>query len=200
MHQDPQVPREAISGSATASLLMGIFTAIWASVASAGFHGRDYYVSLFLFLLFVVLFITNAIFLFKAARSYPEASSAADKERKKKTGKWFGIVFGLEGISIPIAVNLAKFLGHPELTIPVIALVVGLHFYPMAKIFGRKIDYYLATWATVISLAGIYMGLKKILPENDIMAFVAVGLALTTSAYGFYAIFYGRRLLRQPHQ
>jgi hypothetical protein len=80
------------------------------------------------------------------------------------------------------------------------ALVVGLHFYPMATIFQRKIDYYLATWATLIALTGFYLSLKKKLPESDVMAFVGVGLGLATSAYGFYTILYGRSLLRRQNQ
>jgi archaellum biogenesis protein FlaJ (TadC family) len=200
MQQEKQLPREAISASALGSLLMGIFTAAWASIANVGFQGRDHYIFLALFLLFVVLFIINAISLYKASKRYPAASTAADKERKKKTGMWFGIIFGLEGITIPIAVNIVIFLGHPELVIPAMALVVGLHFYPMATIFQRKIDYYLATWATLIALAGFYLSLKKNLPESDIRAFIGVGLGMATSAYGFYTIWYGRRLLQRQNQ
>jgi len=200
MHQNHQLPREAISAPALGSLLMGIFTTAWASIANVGFYGRDHYVFLSLFVLFALLFLTNAISLLRASKRYPVATSAADKERKKKTGMWFGIIFGLEGITIPIAVNIVIFLGHAELVIPAMALVVGLHFYPMATIFKRKIDYYLATWATVIALTGFYLSLKKNLPESDVMAFVGVGLGLATSAYGFYTILYGRQLLRRQNQ
>lgn len=37
-----------------------------------------------------------------------------------------------EGIGIFVAVNLVNNLGHPELLLPAIALVVGLHFFPIA--------------------------------------------------------------------
>jgi hypothetical protein len=107
-------------------------------------------------------------------------------------GKWFGIIFGAEGLGIFIGINIVINLGHPELTIPVIALVVGLHFYPMAKIFKRTIDYYLATWSTIIAVLAIVFTLNKTMTESAVFAFTGIGLAMATTCYGFYMVMSGR--------
>ena len=123
-------------------------------------------------------------------------SSDADKAEGKKTGMWFGIIFGAEGLLIFVAINIVTNIGHADLVIPVIALVVGLHFYPMAKIFKRSIDYYLATWATLVAVCGIILVLNKTYRPEYIYAFVGIGLAVATSCYGLYMIYSGRRMAK----
>ena len=47
---------------------------------------------------------------------------AKDIAEGKKKGRWFGIIFGAEGLGIFIAVNVVTNMGHSDLVIPVIAL------------------------------------------------------------------------------
>ena len=115
----------------------------------------------------------------------------------KKKGRWFGIIFGAEGLGIFIAVNVVTNMGHSDLVIPVIALVVGLHFYPLGWLFQRTIDYYLATWATLVAVCAIVLTLNKSYNEQDMFAFTGAGIAIATSCYGLYMIRYGRRLVEK---
>jgi len=85
-------------------------------------------------------------------------------------------------------------LGHPELTIPVLALVVGLHFYPLAKVFKRTIDYYLATWSTIVAILAIVLTLNKTLTETGAFAFTGIGIAIATTSYGIYMVVRGRKI------
>jgi hypothetical protein len=190
------VPREAITGIASGLMLMTVFTMIWGWIANAGFDGRDHHIVLILFCPLAATFFFFGIQLFINAKKFAKSTSESDIAEKKKAGMWFGIIFGAEGLFIFLAVNLVINLGHPELVIPAIALVVGLHFYPMAKIFRRKIDYYLATWATVVAILGFVLSLNKTLTEQGVMAFVGVGIAIATSCYGLYMIYEGRRLTK----
>ncbi|KUL26905.1 hypothetical protein [Actinoplanes awajinensis] len=80
--------------------------------------------------------------------------------------------------------------------VPAIALIVGLHFYPMARVFQRTIDLYLATWTTVVGLAGI-VALVAGAPLAQVTGFVAVGAALATTAYGLYIAREAGRLIRR---
>jgi hypothetical protein len=188
------VPREAITGIATGLMLMAVFTTIWACIANGGLNGADYHAILVIFCLLAACFVTFGVILFQRAKLFAPSASESDIAEKKKAGMWFGIIFGAEGLFIFIAVNVVNKMGHPELVIPAIALVVGLHFYPMAKIFKRKIDYYLATWATLIAILGFVLSLNKTLTEPGVLAFVGVGIAIATSCYGLYMIYEGRRL------
>lgn len=191
-------PREAISGIASGSLLMAAFTTVWAMIADHNLNGRDKHILLAFFLVLAAGFLVNSIYLFSITKQFSAATSAEALAEKKRTGKWFGIIFGLEGIAIPIVVNIAIMMHHPELVIPAIALIVGLHFYPMAWVFKRTIDYYLATWTTTVAIGAIVLCLKHSIALNDIDAFVGVGLAISTASYGLYMIYNGRNLSNKP--
>ncbi|MBL4675231.1 MAG: hypothetical protein JKY70_03345 [Mucilaginibacter sp.] len=179
-------PKGAVKGTATGLFMMCFFTMIWAAVAYGGLQESIYTWSLAIFPVLSVVFLIKGISLFKMARGIPESTSETDRAEQKRIGKWFGITFGAEALGIFIGINLVVNLGYPELTLPVMALVVGLHFYPMAKIFKRKIDYYLATFSTLFALSSIVFTLRKTMPANYILAFLGVGLAITTSCYGLY--------------
>ena len=184
--ESPIPPAAAVKGTATGLFIMALFTMIWAGIAYGGLHGTTYALLLVIFPLLSVFFIVKGVALFKIAKNFPELTSEADIAEEKRIGKWFGIVFGAEGLGIFIGINIVVNLGYPELTIPVIALVVGLHFYPMGEIFKRTIDYYLATLSTIIAVCGIVFSLKKLMPANYILAFLGIGLAIATSCYGLY--------------
>ncbi len=70
--------------------------------------------------------------------------------------------------------------------LPAIALVVGLHFYPMARIFRRRVDTWLATVLSAVGLAGLLTLLFTAVSRDTVWGLVACGAALTTGAYGVY--------------
>jgi hypothetical protein len=193
MTEEPKlIPRVAVRGIATGLVMMAVFTMIWSGIAYGSLdHGL---VILIVASLIGITFIANAIYLFRISKRFPDLQSEADKAEEKRTGKWFGIIFGAEGLGIFIAVNLVINLGYADLTIAVIALVVGLHFYPLAKVFKRTIDYYLATWTTLIAICAIVFILRKTYPVKDVDAFVGIGTAVATSCYGFYMMIRGWKL------
>ena len=194
--QQHVIPASAIRGIATGLFMMAFFTGLWSGIAYGGLQLSIFKFVLVIFLFLIILFVVNGIRFFRIAKLFPESLSDEEVAEKKKMGKWFGIIFGAEGLGIFLAVNIVINLGHPDLIIPAIALIVGLHFYPMAKIFKRKIDYWLATWATLIAVCGIVFTLNKTLPSNDVLTFVGVGIALATSSYGIYMISEGNRLIK----
>src|ERR1700760_3475809 len=157
--------------------------------------GSNGLIVLILFSLIALTLVFNAIKYFREAKRFPIAESEADKAEEKRAGKWFGIIFGAEGLGIFIGINVVINLGHADLTIPVIALVVGLHFYPLARVFRRTIDYYLATWTTIVAVIGIGLILNKSYSAAAVDAFVGVGTAIATSCYGIYMIYAGKRLV-----
>ncbi|MDB5091662.1 MAG: hypothetical protein JWR09_5656 [Mucilaginibacter sp.] len=195
-NQPHLIPAAAVKGIASGLLMMACFTLIWTGIAYAGLHGTAYAWGLIVFLILAVTFVVNGISLFRLAKHFPKVESEEDKAEGKKMGMWFGIIFGAEGLLIFIAINIVINLGHPELTIPVIALVVGLHFYPMAKVFKRTIDYYLATWSTIIAILSIVFSLNHTLSQPNVLAFTGIGLAVATSCYGLYMAYRGMELPR----
>jgi hypothetical protein len=195
MENEPHIiPGAAVKGIATGLVMMAAFTLIWAAIAYHGLAAGNYWAALVIFPIFSIIFIVNAVRLYKIAPLYPKLTSEADLAEEKRMGKWFGIIFGAEGLGIFIGINIVVNIGHPELTIPVLALVVGLHFYPLAKVFKRTVDYYLATWSTIVAVLAIVLTLNKTLSETGTFAFTGVGIGIATSCYGFYMVMRGRRI------
>ena len=60
----------------------------------------------------------------------PEQGSDADRRRVNRV---VGIASGAEGVGILVAVNVVANLGRPDLVMPAVAIVVGLHFLPLAR-------------------------------------------------------------------
>jgi hypothetical protein len=187
------IPRAALKGVATGLCLMSFFTLIWSAIAYGGLHPGGYWALVLIFPVLCIVFMINAIRLFRIAKYFPDDTSPEAVARGKKMGKWFGIIFGGEGLVIFIAINVLTNLGHPELTIPVMALIVGLHFYPLAWLYQRTIDYYLASYSTLVAIAAIILSYQKVFNQNETFAFTGVGIAIATSAYGIYMLIYGRK-------
>jgi hypothetical protein len=192
--QQHTIPRIAIQSVATGLFMMAFFTMMWTGIAYGSMTGNGLIV-LILFSLVALTLIFNGVKFFHEAKRFPKSESEADKAEEKQTGKWFGIIFGAEGLLIFVGINIVINLGHADLTIPVIALVVGLHFYPLARVFRRTIDYYLATWTTIVAIIGIGLILNKSYSAAAVDAFVGVGTAIATSCYGVYMIYAGKKLV-----
>jgi hypothetical protein len=79
-----------------------------------------------------------------------------------------------EGIGLFIAANVAVNLGHADMLLPAMALVVGLHFLPMGYGFPFR-PYTLLGFAL---LAASALGFVLAAPLGGMVAGVAAGLAL----------------------
>jgi hypothetical protein len=66
------------------------------------------------------------------SRRLADRVDEADAHHWRDTGRWFGIVFALEGVSIAIASVICNTTGHFDLLFPVMAIIVGVHFFPLA--------------------------------------------------------------------
>lgn len=183
-----QVPRVAIKSIGGGLFLMAFFTLVWNGIAESGFNGSDHYITTIIFSVFSLVFIIYGIFFFRISRKFPKISTDEEKSERKRISIWYGIIFGLEGITIPIVVSILLAFHSDRFIIPCIALIVGLHFYPMAKIFNRKIDYYLATWTCIIAIVGIILVKENTIQQSTVFSFVGVGTAIATTCYGIYMI------------
>ena len=188
------IPGVAVKGIATGLCMMAFFTLLWGAIGYGGLKATNWWFLLIVFPALSIMFVINAVKLFSIAKYYPKLTSEADLAEEKRVGKWFGIIFGAEGLGIFIGINVVVNLGYPQLTIPVLALVVALHFFPLAKVFKRTIDYYLASWSTIIAVLSIVFTLNKTFTENGMLAFTGVGLATATAGYGIYMLISGWRL------
>lgn len=86
-------------------------------------------------------------------------------------GRLVGIWSAVEGVAIFVAVTICQNIGARDAVVPVIAIIVGLHFLPLAR--GIPVPLYYATGAALIVLG---LG-ALLLPGNERMGVVGLSAA-----------------------
>jgi hypothetical protein len=198
---DHRVPDRALATGVVSGLfLMAFFTLLWAGNTFSGWPLRVAWTAFGAAAVGAVLFVVRAVQLIRAQPRMPApVLSPEDAQRSRAMGRAFGLVFGGEFGAIFVAALILNAVGAGDYVLPVIALIVGLHFYPLGRIFGRRIDAVIATWVSLVGLAGIaVLAATDVAPER-VWPWVGVGAALGTAAYGIYFVVLGGAILaRHP--
>jgi hypothetical protein len=105
---------------------------------------------------------------------------------EKLTGKVIGLASAFEGVMIPVSCVTLGVLGRPDLVLTAIAVIVGLHFLPMAY-FLRKPGYYAS--ATGLMAIGIFGAVA--IPDAALRA----GVIGVTAAVVLWATCWARVLM-----
>ena len=178
---------------------MMIFTSIWTVIAEVALELRDYGLVGGFFLLMVLYFLAHYVKFHRVQQILPKSTETTETPEDRKRSRQFLYIFGTEGLAILVVKNILVNVNLDYLFIPCLALIVGLHFFPLAKIFRRRFDYYVATWTTLIGLAGLGLMIARVTPPNTAIALVAVGCALATSANGVRAVINGNRIVGRSY-
>ena len=121
--------------------------------------------------------------LFRLGEELPHEKNAADA----RITKWMGIVSGIQGVAILGSIVVLALIGQWVWIMPVVALIVGLHFLPMPAIFGRRIGYFLGAAMLVVAIIGMVLTVQQ-LPWQQVWALTGFDAAAVTSAYGLYMV------------
>ena len=97
----------------------------------------------------------------------------------------FNLVFGLEGVVIALAVVLLGRSGMGTLVPAVVAIIVGVHFFPLAELF--RVRAYHATGAALCVLGMVAF----VLVPQARLPFVGLGCAATLFATAAYMLCLG---------
>ncbi len=112
--------------SPTGAAIMSVFAAVWwiAGARTSG-HGSR-------LMTLVPLFVTGAILGVAVRRMrQPDRTSPAEHSRQ---GRLVGWASAAEGVAILVTVNVLANVGQQAWAVPSIAIIVGLHFFPLARI------------------------------------------------------------------
>jgi hypothetical protein len=184
-----------IKGTADGLSFMILFTFIWTIIAEAALDNWTYRLTGIIFLVLIIVFIINYM-KFNKTIQLSGIQLSEDNPEDKKQGKWFVIIFITEGVLIFLTFNILVNLSLAQYFMPCFALIVGLHFYPLAKLFKRAIHYYVASWITIIAIIGILITKGQLMPRNLITAFIGFGCASGTSILAVYLIYYGKKHIK----
>lgn len=194
MTKQKVIPRIAARSVGGGMILMAYFTLAWMGIAISGLSGGLIAIPLLVFAPISLAILINGIRLLIVAKQFP-ASSASDREIGSRMGRSYGIIFGTEGLTIGLSSFLLSVFNQDTYIIPVIALAVGVHFYPMARLFKRNFDYYVATWTCIVALIGIWLLVANVASTQKVTVIVGSSCAIATTAYGLYMWRIKRRLL-----
>ena len=126
------VPR--VKGFSSAVLFLSFFSTVWALVGIGGLNAINKTgLVIVIFLIGIALFLVGSS-LSRAARRLPQRAAG---QRQGKT-KWFIIVFGAELLLILIAHIILSLVNRLDLFIPATMVIVGVHFFPLAKLLSGK--------------------------------------------------------------
>jgi hypothetical protein len=175
--------------------LMMIFTTIWAVVAEVALELKDYGLIGGFFLLVVLYFLAHYIKFHQVEQALPKNMDAIETPEDRRRSRQFLYIFGTEGLAILVAKNILVNMNLDYLFIPCVALIVGVHFFPLAHVFKSRLNYIVAAWTTLVGLIGIALILKKAMPPNTAIAIVGIGCALATTANGVRAVINGNRII-----
>jgi hypothetical protein len=153
--QGRELPRQAVQGMASGIFFMTFFGAIWGFISAAFMTGIVQIVAFILVALVTLAFLVVGVMLMRYARSLPKASSPEDTAIGKRISLWFGIIFGLEFVLIALASTLLSIFDADIFTSAVTALIVGLHFLPLARLFRVPAYYITGTLLSVLALVAI---------------------------------------------
>ncbi|MGH9740476.1 MAG: hypothetical protein ACRD4X_18100 [Candidatus Acidiferrales bacterium] len=83
-------------------------------------------------------FLDGAVYFIRKGRTLRKQYPRLPQAVTRNTAKWYWIIVAAEVVAIAIAANVAIDLRRPELIPDWIAILVGLHFLPLAKIFHAR--------------------------------------------------------------
>jgi len=170
--------------------LMTILTAVWTVFAEYYFDNFDYRIVGVIFGIVLIFFIYSYRKLARKNELLPVSEEI--KGSRKENLYW--IIFALEGVGILAANIILTNINKSELFISCFALVVGLHFIPLAKVFERKFDYYIGFWTILIAATGIFLILQNKFDYKLVNGFVCSGCAVSTALYGVKMIDSGNKI------
>ena len=118
-----------------------------------------------------VALLAMVALLFRRARELPQAASSSDYERRAK--RMFTAVNIIQWVSIVTAVAILNLLHMPEYIVPAIAIIVGLHLFPLAGSFRHRQHYVTGTLLLAWSLGSL-----ALLPRDRVAGVAALGTGL----------------------
>jgi hypothetical protein len=145
---DPALQAQVVLRSSFGALVAGMFGMGWIGAGLGTAHLFTPF-TIVPFDIFGILLLGYSIYFIRKGRSlrrdYPTSSNA----RTQRINKQFIVVVILEFTAIAMLSTMAYLFHRPDLAPVLAAIVVGLHFLPLARIF-RQTRYYF--WGIAITL------------------------------------------------
>jgi|SRR5690625_830873 len=146
------VTKADVRGTASGVMFMAFFGTVWADVGIGGLQ-----VSGAVWLLILAI-LTGAVLFFCGIKMNRSSRSISNTNNRngKNVYKWFNLVFAIEFGLIIIAAIVTKKIGHFDWFFPIMAIIVGIHFFPLADIFQVSVYYVTGTLLCLLAVVILF--------------------------------------------
>lgn len=146
--------RADLRGGALGLLVLGYFALAWTFWGLSS--GVPVGVSVPLEVVAVVGFaglVWAAGLMFRRAARIPVVPGSGARERGRAIGRRFGIVVAVEFVGLAVVALVLSAVGHPHLIPAMICLGVGVHFFPLIRLF--RVPVYAVTGVAMCAVAAL---------------------------------------------
>ncbi|MDO7908751.1 hypothetical protein Q5741_20405 [Paenibacillus sp. JX-17] len=177
-----KLPKAAVVGAANGVMFMTFFGAIWSAIGIIGSNKVGAPWLLVLSGIVTLTLLIGAISLFRKARNVKNVTTPKEREKRNKMNRKFGMIFGLEGLAIMIASVLCNVFDRFEVFFPIMAIIVGIHFFPLARLFRENFYYGTGIVLSILGIISLFIPLNTTFGDVSLIArytFIGFGSALT---------------------
>ena len=135
---------------------------------------------------FAVLFVTRGIRQMRHSVLFEATESAEDR----RLARAMGILNSVAHPVWMVGTIVLLIAGQGRWVMPLMVLVIGAHFLPIAHILGRWVDYPAGLLMIVFAVIGGVMAANATIPWITVFAVAGIGGTIAT---GFYAIYMARQ-------
>lgn len=131
------ISRAELRGRATGASVMAFFGLGW---LACGVTEMPVTAGRVVFAVGVAVSVTFAVLASRMSRRAADAPRSGEPtaDRKRKVGVRFGLVVVAEWVAIFVIVRVLVSTDHTEAIPALVAAAVGLHFFPLARLFGVR--------------------------------------------------------------
>jgi hypothetical protein len=169
-NNEPTTTRTSVRGAALGVLFLTYFGEYWVFVSMTNWPKAPVWVYTISSLPVIALTYFAVMRLIRAEKLPVTAAEVQSAGDGKRPGRLFGIIFTIEFILIYSAVIILNKMEKPLLVPIAIALIVGLHFFPLAGLFHNRV-YYVSGGLFII------FSITALLIEDKMAGLVMLGIA-----------------------
>jgi len=169
-----------VRGIASGGMILTGFGAVWCLLGLGNWTGRPGWAMAAGAVMGVVL-LGGCVWRLVQVRGLRDDEDPVAAEAGKRAGKWFGIIFGVEGAVIGVCSAMLARYGLGEWIAVVAAGIVGLHFLPLARVFEVSLYYWTGALATLGAVSAVLIG-------DDAVRLLYVGLMMAGVLWGTVGI------------
>lgn len=172
-------------GQLIGSQIAGVFGTVFVSINSAGLPAAVRTVLIVVAGAALIAIIVLSVRVYRRGPGPDPKPGPGEETRRSPFGWKYWVVVAIEAVALFGGTRILGGLGHPELGVAWVAVVVGTHFFALARIFGLARFHLLGALITACGLAGFVLRLVGEVAPIAVISGVVSGFVLL--AFGLWA-------------